>query len=61
MMAKVLEYIWGIVAIAVLVIAVHSTFTRGAGESLILYLCLVIAAAMFFLRRNLNRNKNTGA
>ncbi len=60
-MAKILEYVWGIVTLAVLVAAAYNTFTRGAGESLILYLCLVISAAMFMLRRNMNRNKNTGA
>jgi len=48
----ILEITWAIVAIIALGIALHSTFTNGFSKSIVLYLLVLVAFLMYFVRRN---------
>ncbi|MDD3567504.1 MAG: hypothetical protein PHT92_03800 [Bacteroidales bacterium] len=49
---KVLEYIWLILSVVCLGMAIHATLKVGFGQSYMFYILAVVALLMFFLRRS---------
>ncbi|MDX9770730.1 MAG: hypothetical protein RBT19_10215 [Tenuifilaceae bacterium] len=48
---KVLEYIWLILSVICLVLAIHATLKIGFAQSYMFFILAVVALLMFFLRR----------
>jgi hypothetical protein len=55
-LSYVLEIVWGLVTLAVIGIAIHSTFRYGLSKSVGLYLIALISLLMYFMRRQRRLN-----
>lgn len=54
---SIMEYVWLIVAIAFLILGMYTSFAKGLKEAGVLYLIVVVAMAMFSMRRSIRKSK----
>jgi hypothetical protein len=55
--AKVMEYLWLVIALFSLGVGIHKTINHGFKDSILFFLFVVVALLMWFLRKKLRENE----